>query len=994
MPRPLAMLALRISIVVAAWCLIGANQRVSAQVFAPGLDQAPQNTYPNEQYYFALEIYREGNLQDAFEAFEMALGRCRKDINGRWLDAIPVHAMLGECFYQAGDLPAAAEQAELALAIAANNRGWLSALEWQDVVSAAVRTPDQSSAWAAPNIPAIVPTTQRMKLATGNPNIEAQIRAGGVFENPRLTSMDAVEILRGLAIAAYRRRIIYGTLADQSGIASQALDGTKFPAAFNQPIGTAIIGSVRSCEHFAGGSNEEAINDANRSAFVGGAIHPLTPITLLMSARVLAIGEQYKQAIPIAIQAAIAASALRQPELVGEAFMVAAGCANKDNAATIAVASAAASSMHMRQGRLAWVGSMLASAEAMLIMGDTVNAQAAISQVIAMLQRRDVQLPRMAAHGEYVTALAAAQTGDVAGQNSSAVIDAALARMYTFASGNGPVFRRANTAQRRAAGVAPAMPSLFQVALVNATAQGRGIGGKAVEEKLKHFSRPAPSSQWRWDPVDAIAWETFDRTPVINALIVSAIKRNDSTNLLTLVDSLARQRFLMTQPIGGRALQAHRLVAVDKALLTKDAADLLAAPTQPITQMINLKAAVSPGPGTAGFIAYASRLESLARWSALQRSETVGVAPPVVSATSDLARLPEGDGMLVFVDVAGNTLGIMAINQKLTIWNVAPTKAVGVEVSKILREIGVASNRAASRLDGESKWKRQAATLRRRLIPDEYLSSLENLKSLVIVPSGPLWYLPIGLLPMGDENAELLGDRIAIRFSPTPGCVLFPMAQSHLQRPIGVASGLFFAPRDGDENQRMIDEVKGSIKTMVSLPPDPPVASGLLGDGVGSIAVLAVSRAVAGDPFTFAPATYDAADPAGQLRFWMSSASQVPPSVFLFGYRSAAESPTLGDGSDLFLPLTAMHCSGVRDVVISRWAVGGESTSVIAKEFLQEVAFEGVQASWQRARQAIRSRGINPENEVILGSKDTQRDEVSGEHPLFWAGYLVDSPGS
>ncbi len=65
-----------------------------AQIIAPGgMGQLSQNSYPIDQYYLALNIYREGDLASAAEAFNDALGLCRKDPNGRWVDAIPVYAM-------------------------------------------------------------------------------------------------------------------------------------------------------------------------------------------------------------------------------------------------------------------------------------------------------------------------------------------------------------------------------------------------------------------------------------------------------------------------------------------------------------------------------------------------------------------------------------------------------------------------------------------------------------------------------------------------------------------------------------------------------------------------------------------------------------------------------------------------------------------------------------------------------------------------------------
>src|SRR5690606_1463988 len=100
----------------------------------------------------------------------------------------------------------------------------------------------------------------------------------------------------------------------------------------------------------------------------------------------------------------------------------------------------------------------------------------------------------------------------------------------------------------------------------------------------------------------------------------------------------------------------------------------------------------------------------------------------------------------------------------------------------------------------------------------------------------------------------------------------------------------------------------------------------------------------------------------------------------------------LGDGRELFMTLTALHTAGVRDIVISRWPVGGESTALLSREFPQELPFEGIEPAWRRAVQALRQAPLNPETEPLLGAKDQKRESLFGDHPLFWAGYLLVNP--
>ncbi len=205
-------------------------------IIAPGFDAVPTNTYPNQQYYLALEISREGDLANAMQAFDGALSRTRRDPSGRWIDAIPVHAMIAECLYQAGDLPGAVDNIDAALALAIRHRGWLGALTWNDLASGAVRPPDPAAAWAAPQVPNLVPLSNRLSIASGEVDLSGTLQRGGVLESAKLTRIDGVEVLRGLATALYRRRIIFGSISGEYEIANQTLEATRYPKGLNAPL--------------------------------------------------------------------------------------------------------------------------------------------------------------------------------------------------------------------------------------------------------------------------------------------------------------------------------------------------------------------------------------------------------------------------------------------------------------------------------------------------------------------------------------------------------------------------------------------------------------------------------------------------------------------------------------------------------------------------------------------------------------------------------------
>lgn len=954
----------------------------------PGLDVAPSNTYPNDQYFLALRVYREGDLVNASVAFNQALGRTRKEPTGRWVDAIPVYAMLGECLYQAGDLPGAVENFDAALGLTIRHRGWLRALTWNDLMSAPQRQPDMAATWAAPNVPMVYPLPNRLSISTGNADLLTQARRGGPVESARLTRIDAVEVMRGIALALYRRKIIFGEISGENDVASQTLEAIRYPPDLNIPIARALIGSMRACGKFAAGDVEGLASDIGQAAVLPAGVHPLTPIILLAGARQAALGENYSTAVPMAIRAAAAASALGQPEWVGEALAVAAGCAEGNLARQVQVSATAAATAHQRRGPLAAVGSLAAACDAAVSAGDVTTATMLLEQLRGALGRRDIQQPRWAAYGEYLAAIVAASGGGSIGDNL--VVDDSITRLLAFASGDNAGIRR-NNAPRRGR-IAPATPRLYQLAMVNADSRGRGAMGRAVEQRLASYVAEPTAGVWRNDPVDAIAFLSFDRSNLIADQIAAAIKKNAPVDVLVNCDALARNRFLMSLPLGGRVQQVRTIASTDKSLLGQSSQDLLAKPPTQLQAMVAILAAPVPAAGRPELFQRGRGLESLATQIALSRRQLAAAAPRPLTDSKDLQKLPAGHAMLTYTEVGGELIATLTVGTDTKMWNIPAARQLPGDISKLLRGIGAGGRAAASRLDDDETWKQDAATIRRKLFPNEYLDSIDTLQHLVIVPDGQLWYLPFELLPVGDEHATLMGDKINIRYAPTPGLAVHPASIARLDQPIGTTTELFFSPRDGTLNSRMAGRVIESIEKHQPLPGEPVIASNQLGQVVGFYSVFGAVTPDPTKPLMSSVSGYDKDPKSSTLAAWMRLPSNIPQGIFLPGYRTAAGGAQLGDGRELFMTLTALHVAGVRDVVLSRWPVGGESTAILAKEFLQELPFEGVDPSWRRAIQTLRRTTLVPETEPLLGAKDQKRDVLTGDHPLFWSGYLIASP--
>ena len=149
--------------------------------------------------------------------------------------------MLGECHWHLGDLVAAREHVDHVFQIAIRNRGWLGRVDWESTLTP-VTVAKPSWLWAEASAVGILPVSDKIMYRSGNPLTPQALRNGGPIEEQNLRTMDIVELMRGLAIASYRRRMILGPLSEQETLSTALLESTKYPAGLQIPIARALIG--------------------------------------------------------------------------------------------------------------------------------------------------------------------------------------------------------------------------------------------------------------------------------------------------------------------------------------------------------------------------------------------------------------------------------------------------------------------------------------------------------------------------------------------------------------------------------------------------------------------------------------------------------------------------------------------------------------------------------------------------------------------------------
>ena len=732
----------------------------------------PEGKYPSPQYYLGLEVYRTGDLEQAVDVLESALRNSRRDINGRWVDAIPPLALLAECYWHLGDLGTSKEYLDQAFQIAIRYRGWLGRCGFQGVMQTGVARTSPRGLWREAAAVRVIPVSDRIMYRSGDRLTEQRLKQGGRIQEESIRPMNVVEIMRTLAVAAHRRRVILGPLAKEESMALALIDSTKYPAKMRIPLARSLIGAMRTVEHFSNHNDKRVVEEAVKTAMPGGGAHPLTPIVLIAQAHTMTAGNQPAVVLDITAAAANTAAALRQPEWIGEAMQLAAGCADPAQAAAVAKMAGVAAVATSRQSRLASLHCLIAAADASVTAGDSNSAEKFLSEAQALSGRRNVLLPRLDAYGAYVAARIAASQGSSIGAPQITPTDQAISRIREFAF---------NHRSRKRALVS--MPRSFQWRLIRASmGNSNSVGGKTGDALLAAYASDPPVEVWRRDAVDALAACMADRSGARSARVQLAAANSHAESFLVASDALLAGRFLDRLPLGGRLAQVRSLVSREDALLSDEALAARADAPEVMQRLLShARRAGQPNAVTT------EEMEAQAASLALARVSYPAIAIPPLDSGKPTVKLPKRTGLLTFVAVGNKVHASLAAEGKVVMWNIAHANRLPGEIGRLLKGIGVGKSRGR-RIPEDDSWKELAVSLRQHLFPDDAAITPERFDHLIVVADGPLWYLPLELLPLkpssqDDETSSLLGDQIAVRYAATPGLALTPVApprdQSH-----------------------------------------------------------------------------------------------------------------------------------------------------------------------------------------------------------------------
>ena len=989
-------------------------------VLQPALGGRPGGeTVPGLGYEQSLVALAAG---DFAAALEIASREYRGGIRAgaaRWIDSIANAAAVGEAQFELGRFREAVAAYDEALLLAATHRDWLLAVQFPQQPLRPVAGQHEAT-WGRSQrrvTSAAIPDTISIRMGGADP--QQVLKQGGVLTAPALYPIRPQEIMRSLAIALYRRADILGDLSREARALDEATKAlAKRPAAPNH-YSQSWIDVALGIAYWAQGKPQQAAPLLNRGLLVENQFdHPLTAWALIVLGRIALDGDQPAAAAKYFEEATFTAADQGDLRALEEAFRLA--FAAHMAAGNPNVAGALANAAEWARGNFPSLRSRLLAmqAEAVAAGGNPRAAAKLLGELDGRLMRGGLGQGACGAQAAYAAALAGYAAGDTSGG------DADLSRALAIAQARSP--------------------RLFQTAIL---AESLLSGSSDISDRqadalfAKLLGDPAPR-EFTVDPLGTLAALTGRRIEAFETWVAAASRRGKEA-LLQAAEARLRGRWLAAQPLGGRRTAIETLIGGDaEALPRADAArraGLLARHQElagvidemnrvraPLTAALLEKgrppadAAGAPPAAEDNWAAYAKlvhRRGQLVAAIAAGRDPTQFDFPPLTPMQEIQRRLPPRRLILSFHWTSAGLLGALESNAQSTTWQVQNPAAVAKEIAALAKAIGLVDPIGPVSTERllETDWRPAAERVERLLFENSKVALGEQIDELVIVPDGPLWYLPFDLLPVGsarnvaaddptaDADApkpQLLRDVCRIRYCPTRSLAVMRFEARRAGGAVGVHVGRMFRGSKPEAAQEAVERLAQACDRVVSIDgvsraaPAPAVAA--LCESLVILDELSGDGPIAGRPLVAGTTA------KGGMTFgdWLAPPLKRPRLVVLPGFQTAMAGglskmpPRAGD--DLFIAATDLLAAGARSAVLSRWRTGGKLAVDLVEEFVRDVsaipadeaAPPSVVESWHRAVELVGAEQPDPAREPRL-KQSPGAVMPDARHPFFWAGYAV-----
>ncbi len=954
---------------------------------------APSRDYPGPDYYQAQLEYQDGDFRSALRDFQSAGKSGIRTTEGRWVDSICYYTMMGECLFQMGELAPALEQYTHALNLLVAHRHWMLRVDFPTL------GPDNRSSrrpltWGpSGRATGLARFPNRYPILQGRTDNERVIQQGGVVALPEYHMINAHEIARCSAVAIRRRHQIMGLACPHDPLTAQVLQALSLRPAPPNHWSQAWVSVQLGMAYAAAGKGETAIGELTRGLQVAETFdHPLTPLTLLQLGQLSIQQKQFTNAAKFYFEATISGALFEQFDVMEEAF--------RNGLLTHIVTGqkglypplAGATDWSQRQSRWLEVSLLLAAAQNSAELNEPVAAVAFVDQARRRAARTEILGGAVGARMQYVAALVNYQTGNLKAG------DANFASLLAYQTKSS--FR------------------LFEIGLVDRLYTSGVLTDRVADELYESALREPGPTDWAVDPVETLSVVLTPHLPAMEHWFEAALKRREPEHAIEISDRIRRHRFYTTLPMGGRLLALRWVLEAPPETIGAQAVlqrqDLMASyPKYAVLskQAAAIKQVLEAGPlvpdDHAARRAQTKSLVDLAKVSlaqevllremALRRTPSDFVFPPQLSFKKLQAELPERQLVLSFLITSRGAYAFLFGKSNYSTWQLETPVKVRAQISALLRSMGHLDGNQAIELDkfADPAWKGIAQEILKRLINNANASVWDRFDELVVVPDGPLWYVPFESLQIfdGAKTAPIIS-KVRLRYVPTVSLSLPDARRTGPVAETAVVAGALFPRAAPEISDTAVTDLMAGLSRVTRLTDPLPAPSNLFATLCDRVVILHDMVDRARGPYDWSPLQIDRGKAGGTLDSWIALPWGAPQQVVMPGFHTAAEDglKRRSTGNELFLTVTGLMATGTRTILLSRWRTGGQTSYDLVREFTQELPYSVAADAWQRSVQLVRAGELDLEREPRV--KDQRLDRApNADHPFFWSGYLLVDTG-
>lgn len=992
---------------------------------------AQEQSIPNANYDWGINLLRDGKTLDAQKQFAKELNTGFKIATERWLDSICYAAMLGESQYQLGQFGPALENFNTAIRISIQYSNWLANVQNLPNPSAFTLKPVP---WGDPNPGRkLLNIPSKFPILFGDLNYADKYRTGGVAMAPQLKPIRGVEIARCTMLALRRRAELLGPLGasdnlngqfiTQTSLVERSMAGTWFQAWLDIELGLGYL---------AIGKTDEAAMALQKGALINGSAHPLSVIAYLELGKLQLKTAKYEKAYNYFLEAATVAFYYEDVEGMTEAFEGLENAYCLRNLQMICPPLAqAAEWAKFKKLALLYATVQTAAADDFLRLRQLKPAADCLLLAEKAVGKPDqyVLKGRLGSTINYHKARIAFQTPAQASQaNGYSFLGASMDFMSFGGTWN------------------------FQINQVDALLLTGQMTSRKALELYSLLLREPTALDWALDPIEAMSATVTPRPGTWENFFLCAIDMERKEEALEISERARRAAFLQTLDLGGRVHALRLLLEGPEKDLTITQAqrkrDILTEYTtfencskkvrdlQIQVRKMSLPVTADQKTEQRELIDSLKKISELSRMQeailmsmALDRRVIEILFPKVRTCKEIQESLPKGEALLVSFAARNQMFFFLMNNERMAMWKIFDSgsgsgssrknktgtnllTSLQTNFSSMLREIGLGSGTIPAKTFQGNDWKKSS----QRVMADLTKNSQANFasadfSSLVIVPDRFMWYLPFEALQIQTaKGSRPTISQFSIRYAPMASLATPWKKTQYPKSPYSIIVAGKNVP-----SEKAVERLEKTLERPVLFeeksfggiqPGAPGTGSSVFAPEFDKMFVFDDLKNTEGDSYGIFPMALDRPSREGTLGYWFLLPSGSPRLIVLGGMRTRCEelakkssskktkaSPYV-PGQELFLTSMAFLANGAETVILPRWRLEGDSPWKLATLFNAQLpTTENSADAWRRAVLKFSTGDVSLQSEPRIGKSD-EIDLIPASHPLFWAGFMLVDSGS